>query len=298
MTAYSAESLACGAQLSLIQSVDDRRAPADPFRLSKAIRAQVDADAAALEAVDTLALEAESARSGKSAAARIILDALEQGLRDAHAEITAKRASVISEPERLEVFSAYGWTGGYLGRFDDSRVIGLARLGVRPQENLAPEFRYSEDLVRELKEKLESLDDVLPEATSGKRQVAVQRRKGAMKAAGETLAQVRSWYCAASRQGSKTKELATIGMQPRRGRRSADVVAAEQKLIQARREERIARREQEQAKKQAEQLLKAQERHQRLQAEIQASAETLNRLSGGNPLVHGEVDGDQVELSS
>jgi hypothetical protein len=53
-------------------------------------------------------------------------------------------------------------------------------------------------------------------ATGGDRQIATKLRNEALEAARETLAQVRFYYCSASRDTDRTPELATIGFQPRR----------------------------------------------------------------------------------
>jgi hypothetical protein len=280
MNAFTAQSLAVGAQLGLIQTVDNGRELSDPFKLSPRLRQQVDTDLAGLEEYDAVALTMESARTGKSLAVRESLETLERLVREGHAGIAAIRGSQISEPERREVFTAYGWAGGLLGRLSDSRIVGLARLGIRTPENVDPEFHYPADLVRELEEGLQQFDAVQPHVNSGKRQVAVRQRNQALEACEETLTQVRHWYCAASREGTKTKELAAIGFQPRRPRRSPETIALQAERTKARREERAARREEEKAKKQAENLAKAQSRHEKLKAQFDASLQTLARLSG------------------
>jgi hypothetical protein len=155
----------------------------------------------------------------------------------------------------------------------------LARLGIKTHANVDAEFQYPAELVRELEAALLQFDAVSPQVSTGKRQVAVKQRNLALEAAEETLTQVRHWYCAASREGSKTKELALIGFQPRRPRRSAEAIALQAEETKARREERAARREEEKAKKQAENLNKARARHEKLKSQYDASLQELARLT-------------------
>ncbi len=279
MSAFSAQSIAANAQLNLIQVVDDGRAQDDPFKLSTRLRKQVDADCAGLAEYDALALTMESSRTGKSMEARELLETLERLVREGYAGIAAIRASEISEPERMEVFTAYGWARGVLGRLPDSRVVGLARLGVRTHTNVAAAFQYPAELVRELEVALQQFDAVSPQVGTGKRQVAVKQRSLALEACEETLTQVRHWYCAATREGSKTKELALIGFQPRRPRRSSETVALHAEQKKARRAELAARREEEKNKKQAENLKRVQARHEKLKSQYDASLQELARLA-------------------
>jgi len=222
----SVDSLAAIAQLGLIQAVDDKRDASDPFRLSASLRSQTDADVAALEASDAAVVAAESQRSGKSAAARASLDRIETLVREGYKGIAALRSSVVSEAERREIFAAYGWSRGLLGKFPDTRVLALARLGVLNPDHLPEAFRYAPDLVLELTLALREFDLLEPETTTGAREAAVQGRNAKTKAARQTLAQVRHWYCAASRDTSRTRELAKIGFQPQRKRRSRTTPAA------------------------------------------------------------------------
>jgi len=244
-------------------------------------------------------LERKSTRSGKSAAARAELEKLEELVREGYRGITALRSSVITDWQRREVFSAYGWTGGLLGKFPDSRVISLARMGARDQEQLAPEFRYAPGLIADLRTTLAVFDAVEPETTTGGREAAIRQRNLALSAAMETLSQVRHSYCAASREGAKTKELARIGFQPRRDRRTPEAIAIANEKIKTRRETADKRKQERLVNKQAEDLSKAQARLDRLKAEIEATNHSVQRLSGTTPVsgTSSPADGD-VTLSS
>ncbi len=212
----SAQSLQTIAQLNLVQFVDDKREPADPFKLPTWLRTQVDADLTALETADSATVVMESQRLGKSGESKAALEDLEGYLREGYRFIAAIRASKISDYERQEVFAAYGWSRGLIGRFNESRIIALARLGVADQEEIAAEFRYPEDLAADLRDALARHDLAEPESLTGGRQQATQTRNEKLEAAKQSRAQARHYYCCASRDLDQTKELSKIGYQPRR----------------------------------------------------------------------------------
>jgi hypothetical protein len=210
------ESLAVLAQMHLITIVDDGRAATDPFKLPAFIRTQFNADRAALEEADADTALTESDRAGGSVAARDALTALEDLNREGFKFIEAIRAKVITDAERLETFTAYGWAGGKLGRFNDARVLGLSRLAVLPHDDLPAAFRYSADLLADMAAQLTIFDAHAEAATGGDREIATRVRNGALDAARTTLARVRFYYCCASRDTDQTPELAKINFQPRR----------------------------------------------------------------------------------
>lgn len=106
--------------------------------------------------------------------------------------------------------------GGNLGRFGDARVIGLSRLAVKDHEALHAEGRYPADLVTDIGAQLGIFDASTGAATGGGRQAATKTRNRVLDDAGVSLAQVRFYYCSASRDTDQTAELAAIGFQPRR----------------------------------------------------------------------------------
>lgn len=215
----TADSLAAISQLGLVQAADDKRSPdGDRMRLPRWLRKQVDDDLAALEESDAATVTSEGERTGRSAAARVELERMEHLLREAYRGIGALRSSVITEAQRREVYATYGWSRGLLGRFPSDRILGLARLGVRDHGNVPKEFRYPADLAEALETALAAYDALEPEASTAVREIKVWDRNLTLKAARQTLSQVRHWYCAASRDTSRTKELSKIGFQPRRKR--------------------------------------------------------------------------------
>jgi hypothetical protein len=212
----SAESLASVAKMHLIKNVDTARVAGDPFKLPVFIRTQHDADLDGLESADNSAALAEGDRAGGSAAARGALDQLQVFLKEGYKFIGAIRSSQITDAQRLEVFTEYGWAGGLMGRFGDSRVIGLSRLAVQAHPDIAANFCYPADLVADITAQLAVFDTNAPVATGGQRSAATHVRDAKLDNAKTSLAQVRFYYCSASRDTDQTPELAKIGLQPRR----------------------------------------------------------------------------------
>ena len=212
----NAESLSVIAQMHLIKTVDTARAAGDPFKLPVFIRTQHDADMDGLEAADGNAALSAGDRAGGSAAARAALTKLEGYLREGYKFIGAIRASQITDAQRLEVFTEYGWASGLIGKFSDGRVIGLSRLAVQAHPDIAANFCYPADLVADITAQLAVFDTNAPVATGGQRSAATHVRDAKLDNANTSLAQVRFYYCSASRDTDQTPELAKIGLQPRR----------------------------------------------------------------------------------
>jgi hypothetical protein len=101
-------SLASIAQMHLVKTVDTARPATDPFKLPGWLRTQQDADLMVLEAADSQTVLAESDRAGGSATARAALDKLQDLLREGLKHIGGVRATLLTEAQRLETFTAYG----------------------------------------------------------------------------------------------------------------------------------------------------------------------------------------------
>lgn len=212
----NAESLATLAQLKLIQTTDDDRTAGDAMKLPAALRTQVNGDFTKLDEADAATAATEGDRAGGSATARAALTKLAELLHEGYKFIDAIRGTKITDAQRRGVFAAYGWVSGNLGRFGDARVIGLSRLAVKDHEDLHAEWRYPADLVADLVAQLGIFDANTGAATGGGRQGATKTRNTVLDDAGTSLAQVRFYYCSASRDTDQTPELAAIGFQPRR----------------------------------------------------------------------------------
>ena len=210
------ESLSTIAQMHLVKTVDTARAAGDVFKLPALLRTQHDADLDGLETADSSTALTEGDRAGGSAAARNALTKLQGFLKEGYNFITAIRASQITDAQRLEVFTEYGWAGGLMGRMNDGRVIGLARLAVQAHPGIGPNFCYPADLVADLAAQLAVFDANAKIATGGDRAAATHLRDAKLDLANTSLAQVRFYYCSATRDTDQTPELAKIGFQPRR----------------------------------------------------------------------------------
>jgi hypothetical protein len=202
--------------MHLVKSVDTARVAGDPFKLPVLLRTQHDTDLDGLETADSSTSLTEGDRAGGSVAARDALTKLEGFLKEGYKFIGAIRSSHITDAQRLEVFTEYGWAGGLLGRFNDGRVVGLSRLAVQAHPGIQPTSCYPADLVTDLAAQLAVFDANAPVATGGVRSAATRERDARLDDAGTTLAQVRFYYCSASRDTDQTPELAKIGFQPRR----------------------------------------------------------------------------------
>ena len=212
----NADSLAAIAQMHLIQTVDDARAAGDPFKLPGWLRTQHDTDFAALSDADSHTALTESDRAGGSQTARAALDKLEGLAKDGYNFITAIRSTQITAAQRLQTFTAYGWAAGKLGRFGDARVIGLSRLAVQPQPDLQLAWKYPADLVADITAQLAIFDANVEDKMLGDRETATKARDTKLALAASSLAQVRFYYCSASRDTDQTPELAKISFQPKR----------------------------------------------------------------------------------
>jgi hypothetical protein len=232
------ESISAISRLTLIQAVDNKVAPDDPHQLAPWLRTQVDTDLAKLEAIDQVASTSELARSEKSLGVRNCLDRLESLVREGYRFIGALRSTVISEDDRAQIFAEYGWTGGLLGRMSDDRIVALARIGMSEHADIDPLWRYPADLVEDLKASVTAYQSLVPEALQGANGSAVRQRNEALTAAEQTIAQVRYWYCAASRQTVRNPNLANIGFHPRRRNRSKEEVELSAKRQEEKRQER------------------------------------------------------------
>lgn len=212
----NAESLSNIAQGQLAQKVDDARTVTDRFKLPAWLRTQLNTDLATLETADANTAVAEGDRVGGSAKGRVALDKLADLLREGYNFITAIRTTLITDAQRLEIYTEYGWASGNLGRFTDARVIGLSRLALQAHDHLQALWRYPADLLADITAQLGVYDANAEIATGGDRSAATLARDNALEASGTTLAQVRFFFCSASRDIDQTPELSKIGFQPRR----------------------------------------------------------------------------------
>lgn len=213
----NAESLASIAQGRLVQNVDDQRpASGDDYKLLAFLRPAVNAGLTTLETTDNDTVLTESDRTGGSAAVRTAIDTAADLLRNGFNGIKAIPGTQINAGQRLEVFTAYGWSSGKLGKLGDARVIGLARLGVQSHPEVAAAFQYDAAIVAGLTAQLAIFDGNVDNAKVGNREAATRARDKALADFNVLLARVRFYYCCVSAEADQTPELAKIGFQPRR----------------------------------------------------------------------------------
>jgi hypothetical protein len=215
----SLESSEIISRLQTVITVDNGRAAASPFKLPTSLREDAVADLAALIATETDTDPAEGARVGASAAKRAALTELERQLRGGHRGIAALDEETITEGQRLQVFTSYGWESGELGLFPDARVLAMARLA--PTVSAAEAggnagWLYTAARLGRIAAQLAIIDALESTASGADRQAATLRRDTARELAGGTLLRVRFFYCSATRDVDATPELVRIGYQPRR----------------------------------------------------------------------------------
>lgn len=218
----NAFSLAAISQGQLVKIVDSERAAGDLFQLPVAFRSEFDTTLAALELADSNTALTESNRAGGSVAARVALVQLETLVRDGYNGIKAIRSSLITDAQKLEVYTAYGWSGGKLGLFNDARVLGLARLALSADLDIEkPEWEYTADLKTEIAEQLAAFDAVADDRTGGERMGATRTRDEALAAFQTMLSRTRFYLCFASDDTDQSPELRRYGFKVRKDRASS-----------------------------------------------------------------------------
>jgi hypothetical protein len=218
----NSNSLQAIAQGRLIQTVDGTRPATDRFKLPAADRTLFNTRLDDLAAKDNDTALTESNRAGGSAAARAALQKLEGLLRDGYNGITAIRSSKITDGERLEVYTAYGWAGGNLGDFNDARTLGLARLALDDDLDIEkPEWEYAADLKTEIAAQLAIFDAKADDRTGGERMDATKARNEALELFQTMLSRVRHYLCSASDDVDQSPELRRNGFKVRKDRAKA-----------------------------------------------------------------------------
>ncbi|MBA3961682.1 MAG: hypothetical protein H0X40_07260 [Chthoniobacterales bacterium] len=195
----NSDSLSVIAQGQLIQTVDTGRAATDRFKMLAADRTLFDSRLADLTQKDNDTALTESNRAGGSGKARDALNQLNVLLRDGYKGIAGIRSSTISDAQRLEVFTAYGWASGKLGELGDARVLGLARLALSSDLNIEkPEWEYAAALKTEIAAQLAIFDANADDRTGGDRMEATKARNTALDLFLTMLSRCRHFLCSAS----------------------------------------------------------------------------------------------------
>ncbi len=201
----------------LIQSVDDARDPAHPFKLSTGLRSLVDTRLTDLRAKDAATHIEEGDRATASRNVRAALDRLKDHLRDGYNFIKGLGKYEISNANRLGLFTTYGWSQGEIGELTDERTEALANQAITATPTIAnPDYRYPAALMTLITDDLAIVNANQPLATTGDRQAAIDARNEATELLRKANSRVRFFYSSASDDTDFTPELAKIGFQPRR----------------------------------------------------------------------------------
>ncbi len=201
----------------LTVSVDDARLAADPYKLLVLLRTPLDARLADLIAKDAATLLKDGDRATASGLVRAALDQLKTLVRDGYNFINGIGRFAISEPQRLGLFTTYGWESGLIGQFTDARIESLANLAITATPTIAdPAHRYPAALLTLITAQLAIVNANQPIATGGTVQGAIDARDIALELLILINARVRFYYCCVSDQTDQTPELTSIGRQARR----------------------------------------------------------------------------------
>ena len=204
----------------LIQSVDDGRAATDRFKLLAVDRTEFNTRFADLKAKDAATLMTEGDRAGASAKVRAALDALGNHLRDGFNFVRGIGSYAITAPDRLAVFTAYGWEQGEIGDLSDARIEALANQAITATPLISdPAWRYPAALLTLITNQLAIVNANQPGGTA---QAATAARDLALGKLQTMNDRIRYFYCSASDDEDQTPELAKIGKQPRRDRGEAE----------------------------------------------------------------------------
>lgn len=215
----NADSLSAIAQGQLIQTVDSGRAAGDRLKMIAADRTLFDTRLDALSHADNDVALTESNRAGSSGKARDALDKLKGLLHDGYNGITAIRSSTITEAQRLEVYTAYGWAGGNIGIFNDARILGLARLGISDDVDLEnPAWEYAADLKADISAQLEIFNANADDRTAGNRAEATKVRDTALALFQKSLSRYRHYLASGSDDLDQSPELRRGGFKVRKDR--------------------------------------------------------------------------------
>ncbi|HEX3816775.1 MAG TPA: hypothetical protein VHW03_00640, partial [Chthoniobacterales bacterium] len=202
--------------------VDTGRAAGDRFKMIAGDRALFDTRLAALSHADNDVALTESNRAGGSGKARDALDKLKGLLHDGYNGITAIRSSTISEAQRLEVYTAYGWASGNIGTFDDARILGLSRLGISDDIDLEnPAWEYAADLKADISAQLEIFNNNADDRTAGNRAEATKTRDAALVLFQKSLSRYRHYLASGSDDLDQSPELRRGGFKVRKDRTKA-----------------------------------------------------------------------------
>jgi hypothetical protein len=203
----------------LIMQVDGARAAADPFKLPAAMLTLVTTRLGDCKGKNAALTMVEASTLGASQQRQQALDRLADLLRNGFAFIKSVASDDISDAERLQAFTAYGWEQGQIGDLSGAtRVEALANLAATATADatVPAAGKYPATLVTRIGNWLATFDAANVLATGGTRQTLNAARNASRDDLHSANQRVRLAYCSASDDGESTPELAKINMQPKR----------------------------------------------------------------------------------
>ena len=203
----------------LILQVDAAQPPADPFKLVASLQTLVTTRLADAKGKNAAVSMIEGGTVVASAQRQQALDRLADLLRNGYNGINAVPSEELSDAERAQVFTSYGWAGGLIGDLSSPlRIEELANLAATASADatVPTAGKYAASLVTRLANWLSIFDDASLLANGGDRKTLIAARNEARDLLATVNSRVRHAYCAASVDVESTPELAKINMQPRR----------------------------------------------------------------------------------
>lgn len=203
----------------LITQVDASRPAGDPFKLPAPLATVVSTRLTNTRTKNAAATVMEGSTAGAAREREVALGRIRELLRNGYSFIKSVARDDLSDAERENVFTAYGWEGGLIGDLESpTRVEAMADLAdtVTGDPAVPTNGKYPATLVSRITDWHGILDAATLIANGGDLQVLFKQRDDAAAELREGISRVRGFYVSASDDRDKTPELARIGMQPRR----------------------------------------------------------------------------------
>jgi hypothetical protein len=205
----------------LIVQVDDGRAVGDPFKLPADLKTTLTTRLAATKTANAASMTVASTVAGAAGLVVQGYDKLRELLRSGFNGIKAVTSDDATTAQKHAAFTAYGWEGDSIGVLaKDTRVKTLAEQAVAvaatPPAGIPAATLYPAMLVTRITNWLGIIAANKPGSEAGNSELAIKARNDSRDPLEKANSRVRFFYCSASDDLDQTKELANIGMQPRR----------------------------------------------------------------------------------
>jgi len=192
------------------------RAADDPHKLTTLLFTTETDRLAALRLAEEATYGTGATRAAASGKIRAGLDELRALHSEGYNFIKGLLRSVISAPDRLGLFTSYGWESGEIGDFDDARIEAMANQAIAVTPTIAnPAHRYPAAILDPIAAQLLIVNTNQTLAAGGT-QAATEDRDAKLLLLEAINERVRHHFCAASDLRTKNPELAKIGFQVQR----------------------------------------------------------------------------------